>query len=672
MASENNKVRKIKGYIAVNEKDKTISIKEEFKADIIDVPIRFPKELGAAHPFDFESVEKVYKKNGFVAGIINKYVDSIVGDFSVEVKNPNAQVVVRKFIKNTDFAGVIRTWIRESMIKGNGFIELDLEDQKIRVLNANNIFVKRNSKGKVISYNHCILRMPSGVVNAEWRKVTDFLPNEIAHLKINHIADEPYGLGLIWPNERNIENMVINEQDLQKLISRKAGAPIHVKVGVPGETVNTADIDDFKSKLQFMNNRTEWVTDGNVEMKILDFGQLGKNLADTLRYNVEMLSVGFEVPIVLLGYGNIPEGLAKVQLEAFQRKISSIQDEIETELEEKVFKPLLESNKLSEDIKFIWNLPGENEINERITKITELLKNPFMSDAMKAYLELELSRLLNWENADEILKDPQEAKDEEDKQKEMRDKQLEKVPEQVPEQKPISKERKKEETQIPQPEMPGAKPNAKEIHIEPKIQNELNHIPETLCQKDSMDKIAEMDLQLQEMTIQEFVNLKEYANLNYSDYIISILKRLKTDKFETLKAITEQDMADGLLPETEIEKLRIILKDGFKKNQTIRTIENEIKNNIELKDRLKEGTLMLSSEQRPIVIARTETVRLANEGLIDVYKENKVERVRWLSALSDRTCPDCEALNGQVFDINNITEQPPLHSSCRCSLVAVI
>ena len=640
---------KVKGYIAASKEDQ--SIKESFKGNIIDIPVTYPKELGAKHPFDFEAVERVYKKNGFVAGAINKYVDNIVGEFTIKVKNPNVRAILDQFIYNTDFATVLRAWIREAFIKGNGFMEIDLQNQEIRVLNGNNMYVLRDDIGVVQGYKQWI---PYAKGNRMYmRKVNEFEPKEIAHLTINQVADEPYGLGIIWPNERAIENMILDEQDLRELMSRKAGAPIHVKVGIPGEAVQPNVIDDVKNKLQYLNNSHNWVTDANVEMSVLQFGELGKSLADHLNYILHTLYSGLEVPEVLMGSGQLNEGIAKVQLESWQRKISAIQDEIESIIEEKIFKPLLIENGFDIRVEFVWNLPGESEINDRITKITELLKAFGLSPQMKAYLEIELARLLNFEGADKILDSPEEAEQKAEQDKQMQFDNQQKIPPKE------NKERKQEETKIPQPEIPGAKPNAKEEFF-------------IKIRENAMTEIAETDIQIQNMNVQEFVNLKEQANFNYSDYLIRILKILKTDEFTNLKAITEQDVADGLLPETEVEKLRTVLKNGFKKNQTIREIEDEIRSRVDIKDRIKEGTTVLSAEQRPIVIARTETVRLANEGLIDLFKENKVEKVRWLSAMSDRTCIDCEDLNGRIYEINNLTEQPPLHVNCRCSLLSVI
>jgi hypothetical protein len=78
------------------------------------------------------------------------------------------------------------------------------------------------------------------------------------------------------------------------------------------------------------------------------------------------------------------------------------------------------------------------------------------------------------------------------------------------------------------------------------------------------------------ITIKEWLNLHEAAGFTYSDYLLAILKETKIDKFENLKAITEEDIQNGLFPESDIEKLRTILKEGFRRNQSLREIETNI------------------------------------------------------------------------------------------------
>lgn len=633
---------KVKGYISNKTQD---YVYEKFKGEVSDKVINWPKELGTDHPFNFESVENVWKKVGLLNGVINKITDNIVGEFTINSKDPKILTLVKSFIKDTNFKIKLREWIREGLVKGNGFMEIDLKNAEIRVLNANQMYVKRNIYGDVVEYNQWVGDLKKFNVNS--KKLINFKPSEIAQLPINSVAGEAYGLGIIWPNERTIENMILCEQDYQKMINRKAGAPIHVKFGKPGESVSSSAIDDMANKLRFMNNKTEWVTDGNTEMNVLDFGEIGKNITEIINYYMKLLLAGIDVPEVLLNSGQLNEGIAKVQLEGWQRRIVSYQDMIESVITERIFNPYLESQGLKGEIDFIWNLPGEEEKNLRLDKLNMVLGNPAISENMKRMVQLEIARVLNFQDAETFLIQPEKGLDEQqfNKKEQMFDVNLgdaEKKQEDI-----NDKEREKEKD-LKQPEIPGEKEHG-HIHL------------------DESD-----GLNLTEMTIREFINLQEIKGFNYSDYLIAILRRVRTDKFEDLHAKIEEDISKGLLPDSDIRKLRTILKEGFRRNQTMREIESNIRENIKLNDRIAENGAIIQASNRPEMIARTEVVRLSNEGLLDLFKQNRIEKTQFLAAVSDRTCEICLGLNGKIYNINESHGVIPVHTGCRCTWLSIL
>lgn len=90
--------------------------------------------------------------------------------------------------------------------------------------------------------------------------------------------------------------------------------------------------------------------------------------------------------------------------------------------------------------------------------------------------------------------------------------------------------------------------------------------------------------------------------------------------------------------------------------------------------------------QRALTIARTETIRAARQGQQAIWGRGLVEGwvgrgslQRWSAAPDERTCPICQALDGQevgmlasFVTINGaVLDGPPAHPNCRCSLVLV-
>jgi len=82
-------------------------------------------------------------------------------------------------------------------------------------------------------------------------------------------------------------------------------------------------------------------------------------------------------------------------------------------------------------------------------------------------------------------------------------------------------------------------------------------------------------------------------------------------------------------------------------------------------------TVFKTAQQRATLIARTETLRAHNEGRKVFYRQVGVTKVRWLIADDGRTCPACRALNGKVFNIDEV-DGPPLHPACRCVASSVV
>lgn len=643
-----DKNKLVKHYLAVSDAEfaaRKLVLEETFKGEVNDKPVRFPKKLGAEHPFDFSKAEKIIKNIGVIEALVDKITDAIIGQMIITVNEPNSQELLDDFIHQADLKANIRPWVKEAVYKGNGFMELDLEDKKVDVLPTDEMFVKRNNKKKVLSYNQFVGNVNS--FTSGKREPIRFSPSEVAHLTINRSPKDPYGMGLLWSNRVAIENYAGAELDLFKLLSRKAGAPIHVQLGVPGESVQDGDIDGFKQRLQFMNNSTEWVTDANVKMNLLQFANVGDNLIKAAEHALEQIAIGMKVPMSMVGIANIPEGIAKVNDKDFLRFIQSVRTLIEEVVENKILRPVLNQNGLDGRINFQWDLPGDDEKNARLKVLQEAMRNPFMSPELKAGLEKEYAEVLGLEEVVKVLPTPEQAAEQEEI-------------------------RRREEEDLKQPEVPGVKPTANESQKETIKEKE-----KSLSKEPSKEVFTEA--QLNAMPVSEYVNITELEGFNYSDYLIKILQNLKTHKFEELLAKTEEDFINGLLSKADVDKLRIVLRDGFRKNRTMQEIAKNIDSSIELKDRKRvvdgETKIKIAASKRPMAIARTETVRLANQGLKDLYKENNVSTYRYLAALDDRTSDICNNLNGQIFKTEEGqpgVNMPPMHPMCRSTIIGIV
>jgi SPP1 gp7 family putative phage head morphogenesis protein len=274
--------------------------------------------------------------------------------------------------------------------------------------------------------------------------------------------------------------------------------------------------------------------------------------------------------------------------------------------------------------------------------LNTILMNFNLSPKIKLYVEAEMARLLGMDEKE--LADAQE-------------------------------ERKDEEGQM-QPPVPGQTP-------QPQDKNKNQGDPSAQDQEE--EHVHEKaHSHVQENFGQDF-SLKEWLGFNYEDFKDAIRKFIRQYGFSDLIAQTDEEVKAGKFSSKQISKLRGILDTAFERGLSIKQIEAMVKTEVrpgnlyDMKDGkiLKQDgkkVLLVSKSVRPILIARTESTRAAAEGAINHYESGGVEKVRYLAALSSRTCDLCESLNGRVFTIEESRGIIPTktHVNCRCTWVPVI
>ena len=137
--------------------------------------------------------------------------------------------------------------------------------------------------------------------------------------------------------------------------------------------------------------------------------------------------------------------------------------------------------------------------------------------------------------------------------------------------------------------------------------------------------------------------------------------------------------------ETALKTLRGVLGEGLAENEGWKQLQKRLLEQFEQFEKY-------SAER----IARTESAWAWNRGALEGYQQSGVEYKQWDSAIDERSCAWCEALDGVVIgvDVNWFEKgghfplpddpnkvmtldyedvgHPPLHSNCRCAIVPVI
>ncbi|MFA5133025.1 MAG: minor capsid protein [Candidatus Paceibacterota bacterium] len=631
------------------------SIFEEFRGKVFDDKIKFRGDIlknAIDHPFNFEVLLKMYKKFGLVTAIVDKYVDFIVGNgFTIKADDANVQKVLDEFVKDNHFESLLRKWIKEALLTGNSFMELGGATSKsapmeMKVLCSRNMFVARNDKGKLeryYQYNPTLFG----------ESPIPFEPHQIAHLAINQIGDDAYGNGIIYPMLHIINDFIKARKDMHTILKRKANSPLWAKLGdaEKGIVPTAESVEAFGKTMEFMNEKQEWSTDPYVDFKVIDFGNVGDKFTAVLEHDLEMISVTSQTPEVLLGYGSIPEGLAAEQKEAFEKRAHSFQIDIEKIVEEDIFARVTAPINTGANIDFVWGKPSKKDVNEEVIRITEMLKVFTISDDLRFKLEDRLYELLELGEREESIEQEKARKDAQA---------LPAVPGSANSPGARFPVRKQGE--------PAEKPKAKEVGSQ--------MIEHCTCKDVSPDKLFE-DLSLD-------YSIKEWVGFDYNEFKNNILSFVDKDTFPFLAAKDQFEEEIGKLSDTQVEKLRKIIRRGFDNGESINKIATSIKNEVRPGDLLavKDGEveryddgrakIVASASVRPYTIARTETVRAAAEGALMTYKDRNVEKVQWIAAISDRTCPTCLGLSNKVLPLSEARNMLPAHVACRCAWIPVI
>lgn len=140
------------------------------------------------------------------------------------------------------------------------------------------------------------------------------------------------------------------------------------------------------------------------------------------------------------------------------------------------------------------------------------------------------------------------------------------------------------------------------------------------------------------------------------------------DKFDRntidrISAVIRQGITEGLNPTAMVRALR---GDVVKPARWIVQGGKKV-----LRPGVYRGGVYETTSRGAETLARTVTMHVYNTANAEVARENAdlLSGVRWSATLDMDTCPDCAALDGQDWEVEDPHPEPPLHPNCRCVLV---
>lgn len=111
------------------------------------------------------------------------------------------------------------------------------------------------------------------------------------------------------------------------------------------------------------------------------------------------------------------------------------------------------------------------------------------------------------------------------------------------------------------------------------------------------------------------------------------------------------------ITDTQVDLLAGRLADGLWAGSNMSTIAASIDE-------------VLGTDDRGMIIARTETCRAVEEASQNAYAANDIAEWEWM--IGDEACDDCEPFDGQTFPVGSTDPSIPYHPNCRCSSAPVV
>lgn len=577
------------------------------------------------HPYEYEIVEGMTKKFALVNAILDKITDFIVGPgLNIKCEDENALQILEDFKIKNNVESYLQPFVKEALMKGPGYLEIaGISDKdkntKIKNVGSNSMYIKKDDKGNIIGYAQYI----GSKDLLSKRKIIPLSKDQIVMWNVNKIDSSPYGYGLVYSALSILNDFLGAQKALHKLAKRKANSPIHVAVGdiATQDFPEQSDLDAIGGKLQYMDETTEWVTGPNVKFNVLDFGNITDKVTGILDNDMKLLSYSFQVPESLLGGEKSFVGAVEMQMDAFERRIKAYQQSLGFVLKEQIFKRVLRNNGLDVDFTIEWGQQSEDDINKKLEVYKNILSVVTLSEGMKESIEEKIADLIEVDY--EKVKKINEEKEAEDA------------------------EREEEEAQK-LPVVPG--------------------VNSTESAKGIYKDILSHPLNLQEGGE---ILLKEWITFNYDEFKEDIISAIKKDEFNDLKALNEVEKNSGYLTQQQVNELKSILVDAFENNKSVNEIKKTLIERKTIPDLYSNGKLILNSDIRANLVARTETIRVSNLGALESYQKRGATQVRHITAISDRTCPECLGLNGHIYSLSEASTQIPVHVNCRCSTAPI-
>lgn len=164
-----------------------------------------------------------------------------------------------------------------------------------------------------------------------------------------------------------------------------------------------------------------------------------------------------------------------------------------------------------------------------------------------------------------------------------------------------------------------------------------------------------------------YLNIKKQAAVSLNDNVLNLLTKYsyqyRTFNFKRLLNKLKQDNENvyDVLVNTNFVLAQTKLNALKYQYNSLNTYQRQVKSESGQRNYNLSDYLVLA------VVYNMRTLFWNN--LKTIYDDNDIKFVKWLNTEPATICPECEKFYEQVFPLNAMKEQPPMHARCNCVLV---
>jgi hypothetical protein len=280
----------------------------------------------------YADYEESYMQNPFTQMVIEYLMnETFANDYHFE--GPGAKVVEDFFSLDNTRDKIKMAW-RETLKKGNGFMDITLKGSKLirtRVLPTETITITLDSKTGERIYMQSYLG-----------KTTYLKPEYFIHFTVRDAVNRAYAVSLLRSNYVFLTALMDVGGDIMAALKRVAYAPIVANLDMEGLTdeEKKTKLADWKKKLAEMESATQnFAIDKRHTLELLGSGGGGARLLptnDLIAPIISVVLINFGIPLGMFLQTGANKSIIEEQRQAMQRFYEDMRNKIKLFVEQKI------------------------------------------------------------------------------------------------------------------------------------------------------------------------------------------------------------------------------------------------------------------------------------------------------------------------------------------------